>query len=206
MGSKPAPSYANIHLAETIDPRFKEIAKGLAENGDIPIKLLKRCLDDIFMVFTGSVKNLHVLFEELNKIHPKIKFTMTLTTPEFQSTHDQCSCEPIISIAFLDTLCTIKEGKIETDLYRKPTYQNQYLLTNSCHPTEVISNIPYSLGLRIIRTCGETESKDLRLKEPKEMLVARKYPIHLIDSAISTARLVSREQSLRLVSRTKLNT
>ena len=206
MGSKPAPSYANIHLAKTIDPRFIEIAKRLAEDGDIPIKLLKRFLDDIFMVFTGSVKTLHVLFEEMNKIHPKLKFTMTHTTPEFQSTHDQCSCEPLKSIPFLDTLCTIKAGKIETDLYRKPTDQNQYLLTNSCHPTEVISNIPYSLGLRIIRTCSENESKDLRLKELKEMLLARKYPIHLIDSAISKARLVSREQSLRLVSRNKLNT
>ena len=38
------------------------------------------------------------------------------------------------------------------------------------------------------------------------MLVARKYPLYLIDSAISKARLVSREQSLKLVSRTKLST
>ena len=38
------------------------------------------------------------------------------------------------------------------------------------------------------------------------MLVARKYPLYLIDSAISKARLVLREQSLKLVSRTKLST
>ena len=75
-------------------------------------KLLKRFLDDIFMIFTGSVRALHVLFEEINKIHPKIKFTMAHTTPDNQSSYDQCSCEPIKSIPFLDTLCTIKAGQI----------------------------------------------------------------------------------------------
>ena len=101
------------------------------------------------MIITGSVRELHILFDEINKIHPQIKFTMTHTTPDKQSSHDQCTCEPIKSFPFLDTICTIKAGKKETDLYRKPTDKNTYLLTNSCHPPEVVSNIPYSLAMRI---------------------------------------------------------
>ena len=73
------------------------------------------------MILTGSGRELHILFREINKIHPKIKFTVTHTTPDKQSTHDQCACEPIKSIPFLDTICTIKARKIETGLYRKPT-------------------------------------------------------------------------------------
>ena len=64
----------------------------LSDSEDIPIKLLKRFLDDIFMIFTGSVRALHVLFKEINKIHPKIKFTMAHTTPDNQSSYDQCPC------------------------------------------------------------------------------------------------------------------
>ena len=42
MGCKPAPSYANIHLAQKIDQQILEIAKMLSECVEIPIKLLKR--------------------------------------------------------------------------------------------------------------------------------------------------------------------
>ena len=53
MGCKPAPSYANIHLADKIDKQILAIAKILSDNEEIPIKLLKRFLDDIFIIFTG---------------------------------------------------------------------------------------------------------------------------------------------------------
>ena len=206
MGSKPAPSYANIHMANKIDPKFWEIAAKYTVNDVIPIKLLKRFLDDIFMVFTGSVTSLHMFFDEVNQIHPKIKFTMTHTTPKNESPHQQCSCEPIYSIPFLDTLCTIKNGKIETDLYRKPTDKNQYLLTPSCHPIEIFSNVPHSLAMRINRICSEPITREARFKELREMLLVRKYTVGIIDSAISKARSIPREQALKYKSRTKLNT
>ena len=168
---------ASKHLAQKIHCQSLEIEKMFSDSEDIPIKLLKRFLDDIFMIFTGSVRALHLLFEEINKIHPKIKFTMTHTTPE--NYYDQCPCEPK-SIPFLDTLCTIKAGKKETDLYRKPTDKNTYFLTNSCHPTEVVSNIPYSLAMRINRVCSENDSKDIRFKELEDILIERNYPKSLI--------------------------
>ena len=59
MGSKPAPSYANINMAQTIDPKIIELALLFSVYGESPIKLLKRFLNDIFMVWTGSVSNLH---------------------------------------------------------------------------------------------------------------------------------------------------
>jgi len=93
MGSKPAPSYANIHMAEKIDPEIWNISTRYAVNDMTPIKLLKRFLDDIFMIYTGSVSSLHMFLEELNQIHDKMKFTMTHTTPDLS--HNECTCQAI---------------------------------------------------------------------------------------------------------------
>ena len=81
MGTKPAPPYANIFMAEQIDKYVWKIAAKYMINGSIPIKFMKRFLDDIFLIFTGSTVNLHKFFEELNSLHPTIKFTMSHTTP-----------------------------------------------------------------------------------------------------------------------------
>ena len=53
-------------------------------------------------------------------------------------------------IPFLDTQVEIKNNKIITDLYKKPTDRNMYLLPSSYHVASVSENIPYSLCLRII--------------------------------------------------------
>ena len=42
------------------------------------------------------------------------------------------------AILYLDVSMSIKNRKIDTDLYRKPTDKNQYLLLSSCHPTDGI--------------------------------------------------------------------
>ena len=127
------------------------------------MKFMKRFLDDILSVYTGSVKELHKLLEEINKLHPNIKFTMTHTTPS--EMYGQCECEPLDAVPFLDTKCSIKEGVISTDLYKKPTDKNQYLLTDCCHPAQVTENILYSLCLGIVRICSEQSDCEIRLKK-----------------------------------------
>ena len=67
MGSRPAPSYANIFMAKQIDPAILELARNI-ENESDPIDLLKRFLDDIFLVYTGSIESLHMFLSELNSL------------------------------------------------------------------------------------------------------------------------------------------
>ena len=202
MGSKPAPAYANIFMAETIDKLFWDIARKYGKNGEIPLKFFKRFLDDIFLIFFGSVHNLHMFFDELNTIHPTIKFTMSHTVPENNILElESCSCPPSKSISYLDTLCEIKEGKIITDLYRKPTDKNQYLLTSSCHPIDCFKSIPFSLAMRIVRICSEIQARDNRLQELKEMLLSRGYTPGIIDAAIAKARAIPRQEALKRVTR-----
>ena len=139
MGSRPAPSCADLFMARKLDAKIQEIAPKYGK-----LELFKRFLDDLLSIFIGTTKKLHELFEEINKIHPSIKFTIEHTTPDEESEEDNCSCQKQKSVPYLDTSLSIKEGRIVFDLYRKPTDSNKYLLPDSCHPIAVKENIPFS--------------------------------------------------------------
>ena len=202
MGAKPAPDYANIFMSE-IDQKIAEIAQN---NFPInPIKFFKRFLDDIIMVFRGTTKQLHSFIKDINNIHSNIQFTMEHTTPNCDKC-DECECQDKKTISFLDTQCQIKQNKIITDLYRKPTDRNQYLLPSSCHPNSITKNIPYSLALRIVRICSETDTRDMRLNELRQMLLDRDYKASIIDAAITRAKNVPRSEALKKVFKSKTTT
>ena len=129
---------------------------------------------------------------------------MSHTTPSETQNLD-CGCSPCNEIAFLDTSCKIVEGKILTDLYRKETDRNQYLLPSSCHPAHVTENIPYSLALRIVRICSLVEDREKRFGELKDLLLSRNYRAKLIDAAIEKARQVPRSEALKRVEKVSSN-
>ena len=59
-----------------------------------------------------------------------------------EASEDKCDCDETFSIPFLDTLCSIKNGKIDTDLYK-----NQQIETSrSCH--SIVNHKGYPLFLR----------------------------------------------------------
>ena len=105
MGTKLAPSYANIFM------------------GDLETKLLDNCpkkpyfwvhfIDDIFTIWTEGDQALSEFLDYLNKNHHSIKFTM------------ESSKEKVI---FLDTQVRIgNDKKLEEELYSKPTDSHNYL-------------------------------------------------------------------------------
>ena len=128
---------------------------------------------------------------------------MSHTTRETEPEEDRCLCDLMTEIPFLGTLCKIKDGKIITDLHKKSTDRNQYLLPSSCHPTSTIKAIPYSLSLRIVRICNTNENRDKRLAELKIQLLERGYKERLINSAINRAIKVPRRIALRKVTKSK---
>ena len=159
MGTKVGPSVADIFMS-FIDQDIKKKAMNFAINNTSPLSFFKRFLDDILMLWTDSYENLHKFLKEINTIHPSIKFTMEHTkkiadptcsssasspTSPHTDTEQQCHCEPASSIPFLDASISIRNGRINTALYRKKCAKNQYLLPSSCHPNSVPSNIPSSL-------------------------------------------------------------
>ena len=95
---------------------------------------------------------------------------------------DNCDCPMSESIESLDTSLSIRNSSV--DLYRKPSDRCAYLLPSSCHPPHTTKNIPFSLALRIVRICMDTDSQDLRLGELQEMLRSHDYGGGLIDTVI----------------------
>ena len=117
MGIHPAPSFANIYLARRIDRLFTELGNRYGTSEHSALRIFKRFLDDIFQIYTGTTKNLHKMYDEINRIHPTLKFTMVHTSIEGEPEIDKCNCEPTNSIPFLDTSLSIQNGKIDIDLY-----------------------------------------------------------------------------------------
>jgi hypothetical protein len=136
-----------------IDTKIWEIVEKLNNTSETTMECMLRFLDDLMSIYIGSTKSLHILWKEMNQIHPSIKFTLQHTTIENKNQEDRCECEAQNFVPFLDTSCSIKEGQIILDLYRKPTDRNKYLLPDSCHP---YSNIEYIGTYRIELPCFTT--------------------------------------------------
>ena len=192
MGGPAVPDYANIFMAKKIDKGIREI---LTRNQ--ALKLFKRFLDDIFIIFCGSTRDLHSLFKEINAINSSIQLTMSHTSVPGEDPLEKCECETKESIPFLDTLCSLKDGKVETTLYRKDTDRNQYLLPSSCHPRQTTRSIPYSLATRIVRICSNTQDREKELEKLKKLLSERDYNSDTINRAIERAKAVPRLQLLK---------
>ena len=89
-----------------------------------PWPTLNRFQDDLISIFLGSTKSLHRLWEEMNKIHPSVKFTMQHTTlPENKSNEDHCGCKISSSVPYLDTPLTIKKWTDNFRLIQKTNRQ-----------------------------------------------------------------------------------
>ena len=98
------------------------------------------------------------------------------------------------------------QGRVkQVDLFRKPTNRNQYLLTTSCHPTHVTTNIPFSLAVRIVRIWSLQSDRDKRLTELRNMLIERDYKPGIIDAAIEKARSIDRKDALKKVENNNTN-
>jgi hypothetical protein len=203
MGTKPAPSYADIFMARKIDNQIISLAQKYGTDDKSPLKIFKRFLDDIFSIFRGTTKNLHKMFEEMNNLHNSIKFTMNHTSPFNEAEVDQCQCEKQLSIPFLDVRCSIEKGEIETDLHRKDTDRNMYLLPTSCHPPSCTKNIPFSLCLRIVRICSKPEYREEQFLKLKELMVSRGYSERTLIAAIDRARRIPRQVAVRRVLKRK---
>ena len=173
MGTKMAPSYANIFMGKL----EKHILATALHN---PFSWF-RFIDDIDMKWVLSQKELDDFIVHANNAHPSIKFTHEISTSK---------------ITFLDTTTSIKDGRMITDLYCKPTDKHQYLSPQSCHPRHCTRSIPYSQALRIRRICSSTETVTKRLQELRGHLVNRGYKKENIDEGFTRAENFSREELL----------
>ncbi|XP_014670741.1 PREDICTED: uncharacterized protein LOC106811578 [Priapulus caudatus] len=174
MGSKMAPSYANLFM-DNLERKF------LSSTTHQPLTW-KRYIDDIFVIWTHGTDAWDSFVTNLNGFHPTIKFT--------ESHRSLC-------LPFLDVRVTIDKGSLHTDVYCKPTDCHPYLRTDSAHPKALIDNIPYGQFFRLKRICSNKVRFDTCCQEFKHLFLKRGYKADLLDKSIQKASQCSRESLLK---------
>ncbi len=135
MGTRMAPSYANIFMGE--------LEHCLLQSVSCRPTTWWRYIDDIFAFWNDGEERLQEFLEEINSFHLSIKFTAEWSREK---------------ISFMDTTVILDGNNIHTDLYTKPTDTHQYLSPRSCHPRHCTSSIPYSQSFRLRRICSRDET------------------------------------------------
>ena len=176
MGTKCATGYANIFMS-----RFEERFIYPRINDKCPLYL--RYIDDIFIIWQGTIDELQKFIKEINSIHKTIKFDVTFSKKQ---------------VNFLDTTVTITpNGTIKTSLYQKPTDRHAFLHNKSYHPSSTKRSLPYSQALRLKRICTSEEDYYSATESLKEQFKARGYKDTDISDQIKKASLQNRNELLK---------
>ncbi|XP_063616051.1 uncharacterized protein LOC134789349 [Penaeus indicus] len=153
IGASVSVAIAEIFVHASIEGKRQKLEKQPA--------VFYRYIDDIFGIFTGTEAELLEYHQELNKIHPDLKFTVEYSKKE---------------LPFLDTMVYMDaEGKVQTSVYHKPSNTHQYLHFQSCHPPSLKRSLPYSQALRIKRIVSEPHKLEKALKDMVTFFKNRGY-------------------------------
>lgn len=133
------------------------------------IVVWKRFLDDVWVLWRGSVDQLKTFFNYLNNCSDFLKFTM-----DFDSSR----------ISFLDLWIIHENNTLYTDIFIKPTARNSLLRAASCHPLPLKNSLPYSQFCRVKRICSRQFNFDKNMTEMKKKFGARGYKSTQINSAV----------------------
>ena len=109
-------------------------------------KLYLRYIDDIFLIWTGTLNELNEFIGNINQVYLSIKFNFNYSSN---------------SVNFLDTTAKKSStGKLLTTLFKKETYCQAYLHRKSEHLESLERSISYAQALRLKRICSDDrESK-----------------------------------------------
>ena len=133
--------------------------KNFFESGDDLLEIIllwKRYIDDVFALIKGSEEECRDLVDFLNTLMPGVvKFTFDFSEQKIQ---------------FLDLEISIVDGKLETNLFIKPTNLQLYLDYFSNHPEHCKVGIAYSQAFRVIERCSRPENARYHLENLKNKL------------------------------------
>lgn len=175
MGTKCAVIYANLFMSYFEETYIYNLIRDKCT-------FYKRFIDDIFLLWSGTLDDLKIFIHQLNTLHPTIKFDA-----KYSKT----------SIEFLDTqIYKSTDGKLQTTLYTKPTDRQSYLHNKSYHPSSCKRSIAYSQALRIRRICSEDSEFKIHTDKLLEKLMERGYDKNTVQEQIAKAQQTPRNSLL----------
>ncbi len=159
MGSICGPSVANLYLY-ILERHWFNIRSPL---------IYKRFIDDIFMASKCQAN-----LEEIRSLFGDLKL--------------EISREKIVN--FLDLNISVEaHGRLNFNLYVKPTNAGQFLPMSSCHPNHIFKNIPKSSLIRIKRNCSMGYDYMFHSRDLYFLFLKRGYKSN---DLIKTMRIVNR--------------
>ena len=157
MGTKMAPSYANIFTGR--------LEKQLLQSVSLKPFSWLRFIDDINMKWTHGRETLEEFITGANNFHPTIKFTAEVSNDKH---------------VFLDTTPHLEGDRVVLDRYTKPTDSHQYLLPSSCHPPFAVRTSPTLLRYAS-DAFADDQAFEMRVKDVSDQLSKRGYHTQSID-------------------------
>lgn len=183
MGTKMAPPYANLFMGR--------LEKPIVESHEEFLLLWKRFIDDIFFIFLGTMEELESLKNFMNSQHPTIKFKFETSTT---------------SIPFLDLQIYITEDRrLATTLYKKPTDCSPLLHFKSNHSLKCKESVIYTQALRYNLIISDDNLLQNELHNLTKTLIAREFPLKIINRNINKALSHSRDELLKETPRNNNN-
>jgi len=173
MGNSASVSVANITAAMELENLVSNL-----------IEFIGRFIDDIFLVI--DITDLETDIESwLNSFfdHSFLKFSYEFSTS---------------NVNFLDLNIALNENnEIVTSLFRKPMSKHEFLHYSSNHPRHLLNSLPYSCGLRVIRSCTHVQDSERELKNLFHKFQLRGYPYKILKNAANTLNSKERTELLK---------
>ena len=172
-----APPYACLAMG-----KFEEMVFNTMSDERRFLELIlfwKRFIDDILMLFKGTKAECEELVSWLNSLIPgQIKLKCNFS-------HE--------NLEFLDLRVMIVNGRLETEIFVKPTNQQIFLDYKSNHPTHCKDAIVYSQALRVVQLCSQPEAAKLHLEKLSKKFEDRNYPEEVIEKSFRKATSIPRK-------------
>lgn len=174
MGSPLSPLCADIFMND-LESRMLETA--YKEN----IVYWYRYVDDVICLWKGEHTSLHNFFNYINTFNNKIQFTMEIGNK---------------SLNFLDLTVDINLGRHKFNIFRKPTYSENILHANSCHPHQHKHASFHAFVHRLLNVPLDANDFRAELNTIKHIAVNNGYKSELVDTILRRARKKMTEKML----------
>eukprot|EP00117_Sycon_ciliatum_P006709 scpid93346/ scgid5842/ len=152
--------------------------------------LYKRYIDDCLLLWKYGWSRLNALLDHFNAQHDKIKFTLEHTVNAKQS------------VNFLDLTLLLQGGRIETELFVKPSHSGVHLSFDSCLPLSYKKAVTTNQFSRAIRNSSTPEAENRSMATIEELLMKNNYPRAEV-SATKRAAEKKKQKQERLLSHTQ---
>ena len=179
MGAAFSPTIANIFLS-TIHHRFVQT------QAKQPL-LMKRYIDDIFLIWQHSQEDLLKFLTALNSSHPSLRYTWNFSS----------SSTDYLDITIFKGPTFPITGLLDTKTFQKPKNLYQYLHHDSCHPPSVFKALIKGECIRYIRTNSSNGHYLATIKLLKQRLLKRQFPHQLIERSIRLVKYTDRQKYLK---------